>query len=172
MTEYRACSPCGERYNRTMFDIAIIAVGKMRDPAFRMAAEEYLRRLTPFAKVTVMEIEAVPFRAEGEKERAQRKEAERIRLHLEKARGKAAIFLLDERGGEYSSEEFARFLGNEKKEVIFVLGGALGFTKEMKKEFSSIALSRLTLPHELARVVLLEQVYRAAAILNGKTYHY
>jgi 23S rRNA (pseudouridine1915-N3)-methyltransferase len=90
--------------------------------------------------------------------------------------GRGKLVLLDQRGKEFSSEELARFLELHQDRVpgslIFGIGGADGFTEEARQRSSSaLSLSRMTLPHELARVLLLEQLYRAFSILKGHPYH-
>ena len=152
-----------------MLHIKIIAVGKMKAPHFKDSAGEYIKRLAPYAKVGILEVPAEPFE-KGTEEKAKEKEGERI---LKAVSGKESVFLLSEKGVQYSSEEFAKLLGGEKGEIVFVIGGAQGFSEKVSSAgFKKISLSKMTFPHELARVVLLEQIYRASAILTGKTYHY
>jgi len=82
------------------------------------------------------------------------------------------FYLLDEKGKQYTSVEFARFL-QENEQVEFVLGGAFGVSDEVRqKSKGSIALSKMTLTHEMARLLFLEQLYRAFTILKGKEYHH
>ncbi len=158
-----------------MFSIHVIALGAVRTSYFREACEEYMKRSAPFARIVLTEIEAVPWKTDGERERSKKKEGERLLRVLEKEEKKGAmIFLLDENGKENTSENFSglleKYAGNT---VVFVIGGALGFGNEVhEKKYEHIALSRLTFPHELARVVLLEQIYRWITIAKGKTYHY
>jgi len=157
-----------------MLDITVLAIGKMKDKNLAAAAREYFKRLKPFVRVRMVELGALPF-ASNNHEAIKRLEAERILefLHKEENRpGGATAFLLAERGINFkSSPDMAAWL-NKKNPLILVIGGALGFPDELYKEYPQISLSPLTLPHELARVVLLEQLYRAASILNKKDYHY
>lgn len=155
-----------------MFNIVILAVGKIKEKHWQMAAEEYLARLRPYAKVVVEEVAAESWRRDSDKEKAQEKEGERLLKVLEKY-SDSKIFFLDEGGKEFSSREFSQFLNRTLGRVIFVTGGALGFGDKIKNSsFDKLSLSKMTLPHELARVVLLEQIYRAATIARGKEYHY
>jgi len=155
-----------------MFNIVILAVGKIKEKYWQAAAEEYLARLRPFAKVVIEEVAAESWKRNSDKERAKEQEGERMLKFLEKYRG-SEIFLLDEGGKQFSSLEFSQFLNKIQGRVVFVIGGALGFSKNiLEKKISKLSLSKMTLPHELARVVLLEQIYRAATIVTGKTYHY
>ncbi|MBU1146202.1 23S rRNA (pseudouridine(1915)-N(3))-methyltransferase RlmH [Patescibacteria group bacterium] len=155
-----------------MFNVVILAVGKIKEKHWRTAVEEYSVRLKPFARVVVEEIAAEPFRREADKEKAKQKEGERLLVALSKY-SDSEIIILDERGREFTSVEFADFFSREARRVIFVIGGALGFGDNFsKRTFTKISLSKMTLPHELARVVLLEQIYRASTIVSGKSYHY
>ncbi len=155
-----------------MFNVVILAVGKIKEKHWRAAALEYLARLKPYAKVVVEEVIAEPFRRESDKEKAKQKEGERLLAALAKY-SDSEIIILDERGKEFTSVEFADFFSREARRVVFVIGGALGFDENFaKRSFTKISFSKMTLPHELARVVLLEQIYRAAAIAQGKSYHY
>ncbi|MFA6533713.1 MAG: 23S rRNA (pseudouridine(1915)-N(3))-methyltransferase RlmH [Patescibacteria group bacterium] len=154
-----------------MTKIIILAIGKIKEPHYRSAVEEYLKRLRPYLKVEMAELRPEPFNAANHL-RAKAKEAERLTEFLGKYQ-KNQIYLLDERGAEMTSEKLARFLDQQCETLVLVIGGALGFSDEIKKAYShKIALSQLTLPHELARVVLAEQLYRAVAIVKGKEYHY
>ena len=90
-----------------------------------------------------------------------------------KKHSNAEIIILDEKGKEFSSEKFAKFLDSIDRHIIFIVGGALGFDDEIKKQpFLRLSLSQMTYPHELARVILTEQIFRAIAILKNKDYHY
>jgi 23S rRNA (pseudouridine1915-N3)-methyltransferase len=92
------------------------------------------------------------------------------------ADGKTRVFLLDEKGREHTSRQLASELGKLRDagvgRLVFVIGGAFGFSAELKKKFSLLSLSKLTFPHDLARLVLAEQLYRALQILAGTKYHH
>lgn len=155
-----------------MFNVVILAVGKTKEKYWRTAAEEYLARLKPYARIVVEEVAAEPFRRESDKEKAKQKEGERLLAALSKY-SDSEIIILDERGREFTSSEFSDFFSREARRVIFIIGGPLGFHENLsKRTFTKISLSKMTLPHELARVVLLEQIYRATTIASGKSYHY
>ena len=157
-----------------MFKITIISLGAAKEKYFVAAINEYLKRLTPYAKIEMAEIKAEPF-GDSHKIAAQKIEAERVEKYLEKYQGSrsgAQVFLLDERGEELTSVEFAQKLDKINNEIIFVIGGALGFAPELLKRYAKISLSRLTFLHEMTKVILLEQIYRAATIIKGKNYHY
>lgn len=149
-----------------------MAVGKIKEKYFAEAAAEYFKRLRPYAKIIVEEAAAESFRKESDREKAKREEGLRLAKALEKYL-ESEIIILDERGKQFSSPAFSGFLNNEKRRIVFVIGGALGLSPEiLAKPYRKISLSEMTLPHEMARVFLLEQIYRAATIAAGKTYHY
>lgn len=151
--------------------VTIVAFGKLKEPHFADAAAEYLKRLQPYAKVEVVELKAESFTEDG-RDKAKRVEAERLRDFLANRRP-ASVVLLDERGRELASTELSAQWQGKTEETVMVIGGSLGFAPEILAEHKDqLSLSRLTLPHELVRVVLIEQLYRAATIAVGKTYHY
>jgi 23S rRNA (pseudouridine1915-N3)-methyltransferase len=141
--------------------IRLVLLGKTRNPQLRALIEDYRERLARFAPVEIVEWKSTDARPPV----------------LEGARGKggAPVVLLDAAGREFTSEEFARWLARQlnsgQKELVFLLGGAEGFPEETKNQADVLlSLSRLTMPHELARVVLLEQLYRAFALLREHPY--
>jgi len=151
-----------------MLDITLIAVGKIKDKNYQSAAEEYVKRLRPYVKLKITEVTPAPFTLHNQ-EQAKEIEGKRMAALLEKSANR--IFLLAEQGQVFSSPDLAVFL-ERNQPLTLVIGGALGFSAELYRSYPQISLSRLTFPHELARVVLLEQLYRAATILNQKNYHY
>ena len=147
--------------------IKIAWIGKTKQPAIQSLTDEYLKRISRYVQVEGV----VP----GD-------EAALLALCGRAARrGKSAgaistLVLLDSRGKQFSSEEFARFLGDYQERnplpLVFALGPADGFSEACQLEAQQmISLGRMTLAHELARVVLLEQIYRAFTILKGHPYH-
>lgn len=153
-----------------MLDIILLTVGKIKDRHYSALAVEYLKRLKPYARIKMVELEASPF-DERTKDRAKEFDAERIENFLDKQKGNRLVYLMAERGEEYDSPNLAKWLNN-KNPLILVVGGALGFSDDLYKKYPTLSLSALTFPHELARVVLLEQIYRAVTILQNKSYHY
>lgn len=154
-----------------MFNIIILAVGKIKEKYFLEAGNEYLKRLKPYAKISVHELKAESFGA-SDQARTRKIEGERI-LEFIKKQPLSEVLILDEHGQSFVSIDFSKMLENANRQVIFVIGGSLGLDKEvLKKSWTKVSLSSLTFPHELARVVLLEQIYRAAAIAKGKEYHH
>ena len=156
-----------------MFHITILAIGKLKAKYFQAAAEEYAKRLKPYVKLEIAELEVESFTEdEGSRTKAKKKEWERILKFLKK-HSNAEIIILEEKGKEFSSEKFAKFLDGLDRHIVFIIGGSLGWDEEIKKQpFTRLSLSQMTYPHELARVALLEQTFRAIAILKDKEYHY
>ena len=134
--------------------------------------KEYLKRLNIYAKIKVVELPEVPYRKHDVSETVKEKEAESIIKHLPEG---AVVILLEEKGTQRNSVEFAAFLeriGAIGKEMVFVIGSGLGLHPSLKTYSNySISLSPLTFPHNFARVILEEQIYRACTILAGKEYH-
>jgi 23S rRNA (pseudouridine1915-N3)-methyltransferase len=143
--------------------LTIAWIGKTKEPAIQALTDEYLKRISRYVPVEGIAV---------------RDEAGLLALtgRSGKSSPKSTLVLTDSRGKEFSSEQFARFLGDYQDRnpvpLIFAIGGADGFSSEAKAAAQqTISLGKMTLPHELARVVLLEQVYRAFTILKGHPYH-
>ena len=141
--------------------IKVAWIGKTKEPAIQTLTDEYLKRISRYAEVAGLAVKdeaAVLLLARGERQR------ERYKL-----------VLLDARGKQLSSEELAEFLAGEQLKAVpllFAIGGADGFTEETRRQAAFVmSLGKMTLPHELARVVLVEQVYRAFTILKKHPYH-
>lgn len=155
-----------------MFHITIVAIGAIRSKCYTSLGSDYLKRLAPYAKIKIVELQMKPFKAGGQKVMAKTKEGERIMRFIKKQKGE--IFVLDENGKEYSSELFAKTLNSINNHIIFVIGGALGLGDEVINYPSArrISFSKMTFTHEMVRVILLEQIYRAGTILRDRAYHY
>lgn len=152
-----------------MLDITLICFGSLKEKFWQTSANEYLKRLKVLAKIKVIELPAVSFSKLSQKSEVLKKEAEILDKQLAKLNDQ--VILLSESGQEFTSEKLAKCL--QDKKLILVLGSALGFAESIKQKYPThLSLSQLTLPHELARIVVLEQIYRSACILSGKQYHY
>lgn len=143
-----------------MFKVRIVCVGKLKEEYWRAAAAEYVKRLSRFCKTEIFELAERSTLAQ---------EAEDIKKYL---RGR--VFVLAIEGKQRSSEEFAEELkaacdGGE--EITFVIGSSCGLHESVKAGARLISFSKMTFPHQLMRVVLLEQVYRAFMINAGAEYH-
>jgi 23S rRNA (pseudouridine1915-N3)-methyltransferase len=153
-----------------MLEIIIIAIGKIKNEYFSGAIGEYLTRLKPYAAVKILELSPEPF-TESNRDKAKKAEGERILSALEKYAGEA-VLLLHERGREIDSVKLSEKLAATNGKTVFVIAGALGFDEQVLTKYNQLSLSKMTFPHELARLILLEQIYRATTIIKGKTYHY
>jgi 23S rRNA (pseudouridine1915-N3)-methyltransferase len=150
----------------------VIAVGTRMPQWVRSACEEYLKRLGGALPVTLTEIEAATRSSGTDTGRSRAQEARRI---LAAIGAREHVIVLDERGKELSTRELATWLQGrmaEGDDLAFVIGGADGLAQEVHERGNfCLALSRLTLPHALARVLLSEQLYRAHSILTHHPYH-
>ncbi len=150
--------------------IRVLAVGRDRSGLYQPALLEYARRLSRYARFEV--VETPEARRHAGTPRARDEEGEAV---LARLRAGERVVVLDERGREPTSEELARRLGAwlaGGRDLAFVVGGAAGLSDSVKaRADESLSLSRLTLAHRLARLVLLEQLYRAFTILRGEPYH-
>jgi 23S rRNA (pseudouridine1915-N3)-methyltransferase len=143
--------------------IKIAWIGKTKEPAIASLTEEYLKRISRYVQV-----EGVGLRDEAA--------LPEMCGRAGKSGSKATLVLMDSRGTEFSSQQFAKFLGDYQDRnplpLIFAVGGADGFSDAVRAAAQhTISLGKMTLAHELARVILLEQVYRAFTILKGHPYH-
>ena len=150
--------------------LRVLAVGRDRSGLYRPALEEYARRLGRYARFEVVEVPEA--RRHAGTPRARDEEGEAI---LARLRDGERVVALDERGREPTSEELARRLAAwlaGGRDLALVVGGADGLAEAVKaRADESLSLSRLTLAHRLALLVLLEQLYRAFTILRGEPYH-
>ncbi|MFC1770144.1 23S rRNA (pseudouridine(1915)-N(3))-methyltransferase RlmH [Nitrospirota bacterium] len=141
--------------------LRLLWVGKTRETWLLEGIKEYLRKLRPFAQVEVVEVK------EDKGDSARGRETERL---LRQSGGE--FYLFDERGSQMSSEELARLL-KDKANVEFVIGGPFGVSDEVREKAKGmIGLSRMVFTHEMARVIVLEQLYRACMINAGRAYHH
>ncbi|MDE2311990.1 MAG: 23S rRNA (pseudouridine(1915)-N(3))-methyltransferase RlmH [Patescibacteria group bacterium] len=155
-----------------MLKIRVVTLGKLKEQAFRDLEMEYLKRLSPFAKLKIVELPEISYRGNGDIDRAKQQEAEKIIKQLPEG---GIVILLEEKGTLRNSKEFAAFLertGGLGKELVFVIGSGVGLHESLKSYSNySISLSPLTFTHNFARVLLEEQIYRACTIIRGKDYH-
>lgn len=156
-----------------MYQLRILTVGKLKEEQWKSACDEYLKRMRPFARLEIIETNEEAFAKPTDKQRVMRFEAQHITKHIHRD---DFVIALDRQGTQYSSERFARALeqkGEVGERITFVIGGPLGLAPEiLTKARLRLSLSQLTFPHQLARVVLMEQLYRAMTIIHGKQYHY
>lgn len=157
-------------------NISIFSVGKLKEKYLKQGIDEYLKRLGPYAKVEVIEVpdEKAPENlSETEMEQVKDKEGERI---LAKISDDTYVIILAIQGKMLSSEELAREIDQlatyGKSKIAFVIGGSLGLSKAVEKRADyALSFSKMTFPHQLMRLVLVEQIYRAFRINRGDAYH-
>lgn len=168
--------------------ISVVAVGRVKDPGYNLAQEEYVKRLQRYARLEIVEVDDEPVpsgRRPSEREGVKLREGERL---LRRLPPNSLSVALDSRGRQFTSEEFAAWLGRIQRvpagclpqrarrgqgDLTFLLGGTLGLPPMLlDRACLSLSLSSFTFPHQLARVILLEQLYRAFRILRQEPYHY
>ncbi len=159
-----------------MLHITIICLGKLKESYWREAETEYLKRLQTFAKVEIIELKEESFGEKDQPETTKEKEARKIKDALAKA-PKGHVIILDETGKSFSSNKFAEKVSTLENQgvsnITFIIGGPLGLTDEIRKKANLLlSLSSFTFTHQMARVFLIEQLYRTFMITAGKKYHY
>lgn len=154
-----------------MNKIIIIAVGRLKDLSYQALIKDYQKRLSPYAQIELIESQSFPFNRSNKKQvKARERQALERLVHRF---NKEQIYLLAEDGPQLSSLGFAELLStNESQPLVLVIAGALGWEDDWEKNYQRLSLSTLTFPHELARLILMEQIYRAVTINIGKEYHY
>ena len=158
-------------------DIEIIAVGKIKEKFYKDAISEYLKRMQAYNKVEIIEVAdemAAENLSEKELEQVKEKEGERI---LGKISKEDYVVSLEILGKQMDSIDFATLIENEMAEgfgrnLVFVIGGSNGLSKEVSQRSNKkLSFGKMTYPHQLMRVILTEQIYRAYRIINGHPYH-
>lgn len=154
----------------------LVVVGKLKEKYLKEGIGEYSKRLSRFCELQIVEVEdeqAPENLSEAQAVQVKKKEAERI---IKKVKEGSTLIVLDLNGKKLDSEGFAEklnsFFVSGKSHITFVIGGSLGLDDELvQKADFRLCLSDMTFPHQLARLILLEQIFRAFKILNGETYH-
>ncbi|MBP1915190.1 23S rRNA (pseudouridine1915-N3)-methyltransferase [Lederbergia galactosidilyticus] len=156
--------------------ITIISVGKLKEKYLKQGIQEYLKRLSAYAKVDIIEVadEKAPENlSEADMEVVKRKEGERILAHISQD---TYVITLEINGAMLTSEQLAQKMDElatyGKSKIAFTIGGSLGLSKEVQQRSDyALSFSKMTFPHQLMRLVLLEQVYRGFRINRGEPYH-
>lgn len=158
-----------------MINVTLIAVGKLKESYLRDGCNEYIKRLGAYSKIKIIEINeerAGDNPSSNEIKAIIEKEGERIAAKIPKG---AVVIPLCIEGREYSSPDFSRLIENislETSQLCFVIGGSFGLSDTIKSMGKyRLSFGKMTLPHQLARMVLLEQIYRAFSISNHSKYH-
>lgn len=156
--------------------VTVICVGKVKEKFYREAITEFSKRLSGYCKLEIIEVadEKTPDSAgEALEEQIKKKEASRILKYIKED---AFLFTLEIQGKQYDSVEFSgrleKLMTMGKSHIQFVIGGSLGLHESVtERADEAISFSRMTFPHQLMRVILLEQIYRGFRIMSGEPYH-
>lgn len=147
--------------------IKIVCVGKVKERFFTLAIAEYLKRLSRYTKVDIVQVAD-----ESNAEKALKVEGTKI---LSKIKDDEYVIALDISGDSISSTKFAKKISsvfNNYSKLTFVIGGSYGLSSEVKKRSNYLlSFSKMTFPHQMFRVILLEQIYRSYKINNNESYH-
>jgi 23S rRNA (pseudouridine1915-N3)-methyltransferase len=154
--------------------IILITVGKTREAYLREGIDKYLKRLTHYTRLSVIDIDELKNTKTLTPEQQKTKEAELI---LRRITPLDHLILLDEKGLELTSTQFAAFINKREisssASLVFVIGGPFGFDPSVyQRANEKISLSRLTFSHQMVRLFFVEQLYRAYSILKGEPYHH
>ena len=156
--------------------ITIVAVGKIKEKYLTMGIAEFVKRLTPFCRLSIIEVddERMPDNpSEADKNKVLLREGERIMKHIKDS---AHLIVLDVVGKQASSEELAEKMSSlglrGKSHITFAIGGAFGLSPELVKAANeTLSFSKMTFTHQMIRLLLVEQVYRGFKINRGEPYH-
>lgn len=150
---------------------SVIAIGKMRFAPYRAAADEYLKRLKHYVNIQEIELKSEASPKLSEQQIRERESRQMMDL----VAPSTYLFVLDERGKLMNSVQFSEVIGrlmSQSQDMAFVIGGAYGHHECLRQRANMVfGLSPLTFPHELARVLVYEQIYRAMTILKNEPYH-
>lgn len=152
--------------------IKLLVVGKTSESFLAPLISDYHKRINRFVNFEIIEINNINIKKANSLE-IQKKEGIKI---LEKVDKKDQIFILDEKGKSYNSSDFSKFIENRmvnsSKNIIFIIGGAYGFSENIYSRSNSIiSLSKMTFSHQIIRLFMVEQLYRALTIINNHPYH-
>lgn len=153
--------------------IKIIAVGKLKEKYLKDGIAEYCKRIRQIEIIELQDEKTPEHASEKEKEQIKNKEGKRI---LDKIKNQDFVMVLAIEGKQYRSEEFAAYIDrlaiSGHGQMTFVIGGSLGLSDDvMERANASLSFGKMTFPHQLMRLILVEQIYRAEMILKGSPYH-
>lgn len=158
-----------------MLTINVLCIGKIKEKFFKDSINEYSKRLSKYCKLNILELpdEKIPDKTNLNIENEiKSRECNNIINHLKKD---SYIICLDLKGKEYTSEEFSKNIENismQSSNITFIIGGSLGLNENiLNMSNQKICFSKMTFPHQLIRIFLLEQLFRSFKISNGETYH-
>lgn len=149
--------------------IKIICLGKIKEQFFKDAETEYIKRITKYSKIDLIEL---PDEKDTNIQQCLKKESENILKHLKE---KDNVIILDINGTQKTSEEFSKMINEEltnNSNITFIIGSSNGLDEKIKKLTNKkISFSKMTFPHQMFRIILLEQIYRGFKIINNESYH-
>lgn len=153
--------------------IKIIALGKIKEKYLKSGIDEFLKRLTPYASVSVVELNPIEIKDENLKDKILLDEGEKI---LSNIKPLDFVITLEIEGQQFSSEDFAQKIkdltNNGTQEIVFVIGSSCGIGKNVSTRANlKMSMSKMTFLHEFSRLILIEQIYRAFKINKGEKYH-
>ena len=153
--------------------IKIIALGKIKEKFLKDGIDEFLKRLTPYASVEIIELTPVEIKDENLTQKALEQEAEKILANM---KSDSYVITLEILGKQLSSEDFASKINEITvsgiSELVFVIGSSCGIAPSVSQRANfKLSISKMTFLHQFARLLLVEQIYRAFKILKGETYH-
>lgn len=158
-----------------MLSIQIVCIGKLKESYLKLAVDEYKKRLSKYCKLDILELpdEKIPEKVNIKLlDEIQSKECDNMMRHMKKD---SYLIALDLNGKQFSSEEFSHEIEQismTSSHITFIIGGSLGMTNKLLNTCQQkICFSKMTFPHQLIRVFLLEQIFRAFKIAKGETYH-
>jgi len=157
-----------------LMTIKLLCVGKIKEPYLQLALGDYLKRIRHYTQIEYREIKAEKRKKTDNDAQVRQRECEKIDKAI---LPQEVVIALDEQGMQYTSLEFSQLLARYQlrgniKTLTFVTGGATGFSEAfLKKADAILSLSNMTFPHQLCRLIFVEQVYRAYTILAGESYH-
>lgn len=157
--------------------ISIVAVGKIKEKYLRDGIAEYVKRLSPYCRLDIVELDEKRMPAEpsdAEKTQVLDKEGEAI---LRAVRAGSKLIVLDVAGDPWSSEDLSRRIADwgtsGESDITFAIGGAFGLSSDVKRTaHSRLSFSKMTFTHQMIRMLLVEQIYRAFKIMRGEPYHW
>ena len=153
--------------------IKIIALGKIKEKFLKDGIDEFLKRLSPYASIEIIELTPIEIKEESLIQRVLEQEAEKI---LSNIKQDSYVITLEILGKQLSSEEFAQKINDITisgiSELVFVIGSSCGIAPSVSQRANfKLSISKMTFLHQFARLLLVEQIYRAFKILKGETYH-
>lgn len=153
--------------------IKIIALGKIKEKFLKEGIDEFLKRLTPYTSVQITELQPIEIKDENLIEKILLEEGEKI---LSNIKPQDFVITLEIYGKQFSSEEFSKKIeqltNDGINEIVFVIGSSCGIGKNVSERANlKMSLSKMTFLHQFARLILVEQIYRAFKIMKGETYH-